>query len=281
MSNPPNFNGLHVASFESRRADDMARLIERHGGVAHVAPSMREVPLDDNPEAVDFAHRLMTGRVDIVIFMTGVGFKHLLAAVERKVDRERFLASLSDCITVARGPKPVAAMREAGITPTHRVGEPNTWRDVLDLLDAHVPIASQTVALQEYGITNPSLIAGLEARGAKVDSIKVYNWELPEDTGPLEETLRLLAAGEMDVVMFTSANQVATVLKMAEQLDLAAAGRRSIAQIASSSALAPRRAKSCGRKGCRSIWSLSIPRWGKWSSPRPSGRASCSTANGT
>src|SRR5690349_13130348 len=114
-----NFNGLRVAAFESRRADEMARMIERHGGIARVAPSMREVPLDENPQAVDFAHRLLTGQIDVVIFMTGVGFRHLLAAVERKVDRTRFLASLSDVVTIARGPKPVAAMREVELTPTH------------------------------------------------------------------------------------------------------------------------------------------------------------------
>jgi uroporphyrinogen decarboxylase len=196
----------------------MARMIERHGGVARVAPSMREVPLDENPQAVDFANRLLTGQIDVVIFMTGVGFRHLLAAVERKVDRTRFLASLSDVITIARGPKPVAAMREVELTPTHRVGEPNTWRDVLALIDAHVPIANQIVAVQEYGITNPSLIAGLEARGAQVLNVKVYDYDWPEDTAPLEATVRDLAAGNIDVVMFTSANQVAQVLRMAEKL---------------------------------------------------------------
>jgi uroporphyrinogen-III synthase len=76
------FAGLHVAAFESRRADDMARLIERHGGLPHVAASMREVPLDENREAVDFAHRLITAEIDLVIFLTGVGIKHLVAAIE-------------------------------------------------------------------------------------------------------------------------------------------------------------------------------------------------------
>ena len=227
-NNGPSFNGLHVAAFESRRADDTRRLIERHGGAAHIAPSMREVPMEDNTDAVDFANRLMTGQVDVVILMTGVGFNHLLGAVERKVDRQRFLNSLADCVTVARGPKPVAAMREVGLTPTYRVPEPNTWREVLDTLDKGVPVASQNVALQEYGVTNPSLIAGLEARGASVESVKVYNWELPEDTGPLEETLRLLADGRIDVAMFTSANQVAHVLQMAERLDLSEAVREAL-----------------------------------------------------
>lgn len=217
-SKKANFAGLRVAVLESRKADEMAKLIERFGGVPSVSPSMREVPLDDNPEAVDFANRLMTGQIDIVIFMTGVGFRHTLTALDRKVDRERFLASLADCVTIVRGPKPLAAMREVGLTPTHKVAEPNTWRELLELIDAGIPIASQTILLQEYGVPNPSLVAGLEARGANVVTLKVYDWELPEDIGPLEANVRALAAGERDVVMFTSANQVVNMLRMAEQL---------------------------------------------------------------
>ena len=43
---------------------------------------------DDNPVAVDFAHRLITGQIGIVILLTGVGLRHLLSAVERHVDRQ-------------------------------------------------------------------------------------------------------------------------------------------------------------------------------------------------
>jgi uroporphyrinogen decarboxylase len=100
------------------------------------------------------------------------------------VNRQRFLDTLSDVVTIARGPKPAAAMHEVGLTPTHRVPEPNTWRELLQTIDANVPVANQTVALQEYGITNPSLIAGLEARGADVLRLQVYRWELPEDEPP-------------------------------------------------------------------------------------------------
>ena len=214
------FDGLHVAAFESRKAGEMARLIERSGGIPHVSPSMRETPLSDNPAAVDFAHRLITGEVGIVIFLTGVGFKQLLEFVSRHVDRQRFLDSLSDVVTVARGPKPVAAMKEVGLTPTHKVPEPNTWRELLTTIDQHVPVANQTVALQEYGKTNPSLIAGLEVRGARVLQVPVYRWEFPEDTGPLEENLLALTEGKIDVIMFTSAQQVHNLLTLAEHLNL-------------------------------------------------------------
>ena len=215
-----DFNGLSVAALESRRAEDMQRLIQRHGGVAHVSPSMREVPIDPNRDAIDFAYRVITGHVHVVVLMTGVGFRYLLKAIERHVDRQRFLDSLSDITTICRGPKPAAAMREVGVTPTHRVPEPNTWRELLQTIDTHVPIANQVVGLQEYGVTNASLVAGLEARGATVDSIRVYGWEFPEEVQPLEANVRALAAGERDLLLLTSAHQIVNMLRMAEQLNM-------------------------------------------------------------
>ena len=218
--NQPNFNGLRVAAFESRRRDEMQRMIEKLGGTPFVSPSLREVPVAENREAIDFAYQVLTGQINIAIFLTGVGFKHLLAAIEKHLDKQRFLNALSDIITIVRGPKPVAAMREVGITPTYRAAEPNTWREVLQLIDQQVPVANQIVGLQEYGVTNRSLIAGLEARGAQVATVRVYQWELPEDTQPLIANVRAVAAGERDVLMFTSAHQVVNVLRMATELNL-------------------------------------------------------------
>src|SRR5438105_570737 len=127
----PDFAGLRVTAFESRRATEMARLIERLGGEAHVSPSMREVAIGENRAAIDFANHVITGQIDVVIWMTGVGIRHLIAEIERHVDRARFLAAVSDITTVARGPKPVVVLKELGLEPTIRVPEPNTWREVL------------------------------------------------------------------------------------------------------------------------------------------------------
>ena len=58
----PDFGGMQVASFESRRADDIRRLIERYQGQPHVSPSMREVALEENRPSIDLANRIMTSR---------------------------------------------------------------------------------------------------------------------------------------------------------------------------------------------------------------------------
>ncbi len=222
---PNHYDGLRIAALESRRADDMTRLITRHGGLAHVSPSMREVPIEPNREAIDFAYEVMTAQIGVVVLMTGVGFKYLLKAIERHVDTQRFLDALSDSITICRGPKPAAAMREVGLTPTHRVPEPNTWRELLQTIDNEVSIANQIVAVQEYGVSNPSLVAGLEARGATAKPVRVYGWDFPEDTVLLEQNVRAIAAGERDMLLVTSGHQIVNMLRMAEQLNLVEALR--------------------------------------------------------
>ena len=215
-----DFHGLRIAALESRRADDMARMIGRLGGEAHVSPSMREVPIEPNRSAIDFAYRVITGEIHNVLLMTGVGFRYLLRAIERHVDQQRFLDALSDVVTVCRGPKPAAAMREFGITTTYRAPEPNTWREVLQTIDANMSIANQVVGLQEYGVSNASLVAGLEARGATVEPIRVYGWDFPAETKPLEANIRAIAAGQRDVLLLTSAHQVVNMLRMAEKLQI-------------------------------------------------------------
>ncbi|HEX3599189.1 MAG TPA: uroporphyrinogen decarboxylase family protein, partial [Lacipirellulaceae bacterium] len=215
-----NFAGLRVASFESRRADDIERMIAKFGGVPFVSPSMREVSVGHNRAAIEFANRLITGGIDVVIFLTGVGARILVEQVERHVDRAQFLAALSDVKTVVRGPKPLAVLKEFGIAPTIVVPEPNTWRELLSALDEKLPVANLVVGLQEYGVTNRSLVAGLEARGAAVESVHVYDWALPEDCGPFEQNIRRIVAGEINVAMFTSANQVLNLLKLADELGI-------------------------------------------------------------
>ncbi len=89
-------------------------MIERRGGIAIVAPSMREVPLEDNHAALDFAESLLAGEFDAVVFMTGVGTRALFQAIETRHQRAAITAALARLTTVARGPKPIRALRDLG-----------------------------------------------------------------------------------------------------------------------------------------------------------------------
>lgn len=209
-----------VVAFESRRAVEMAALIRKQGGDPFVAPSMREVPLAEQPAALDFARALAAGEVDVLVCLTGVGTRALVEAVEPELPRDRLVALLAATTLVARGPKPVAALRELGLAPAVTVREPNTWRELLAAIDGARAVAGKRVVVQEYGVSNPELLAGLRDRGAIVTPVAVYRWALPSDLEPLREAIRRVSAREADVALFTSATQLAHVLQVAETMHL-------------------------------------------------------------
>src|SRR6267142_2845596 len=159
MSNA-GFAGLRVLTLESRRAQEMAKLISNAQGRPVVAPSMREVPLESNVQALEFASILFASQLDMVIFLTGVGTRVLTRVIETTHTREQFVTALRRLAIVARGPKPAAVLREMEVPISLLVPEPNTWRELLQALDDNpaLNVRDRRVAVQEYGVSNSELL---------------------------------------------------------------------------------------------------------------------------
>jgi uroporphyrinogen-III synthase len=217
------FDGLRVLSLESRRSAEIERLIRSQGGVCFVAPSMREIPLEQNSEAFEFAAGLLGGEFDLVVFLTGVGARLLRQVVEPRFPG--FVEALRSVAVVVRGSKPAAVMREWSVPIAVSVPEPNTWREILKATEGRT---ERRIAVQEYGRQSPELLDGLRARGAQVTTVPVYQWDLPEDLGPLREAVRRLAAGDFDVVLLTTSMQVVHLLRVAAESGAEDAVRRAL-----------------------------------------------------
>ena len=227
------FDGLRVISFESRRATEMGELIRRQGGDPFVAPSMREAPIENNLEAFGFAERLFRGEFDSMIFLTGVGTRALNKVLASRYPEEQFAEALRKIAVAARGPKPLAALRELKVPVAVTAPEPNTWRELLAVLDGRTECK---IAVQEYGKSNSELLEALRAKGAEVTPVRVYQWDLPEDLAPLREAVHRIAEGRADVAMFTTSIQLPHLFQIAGEEQLTepmqqALGRMVIASI--------------------------------------------------
>lgn len=188
---------------------------------------MREVPLDENEDAFRFAERLLGGSFDMVIFLTGVGTRHLLNVLSTRYDPVPIIEALRKVTVVARGPKPSAALRELNVPVQINAPEPNTWRELLQATEGR---PERRVAIQEYGKPNDELVAGLKARGAEVTTVPVYAYALPTDLGPLRSAVDLLSENGCDVTMFTTSQQVVHLMQIAREMnreDAVAQGLRS------------------------------------------------------
>ncbi len=215
-----SFNGLRVLSLESRRAKEVEKLIRTYGGEPIVVPAMREVGLESNQQALEFASGILAGSYDLVIFMTGVGVRAMLEIVQTRFDREEFLTALRKVKIAARGAKPASVLRELKIPVDVTSEEPSTWREVLQAIDAAYgdSLRQMHVAVQEYGASNPELLAELNSRSRELTKVPVYQWALPEDLQPLRECVLGLLNGMVDVVLFMTAVQIIHLFRVAEQM---------------------------------------------------------------
>jgi uroporphyrinogen-III synthase len=219
------FDGLRVLAFESRRAEEMATLIRKQGGDPFVAPSMREVPLEKQESALEFGQRLLAGDFDCVVLLTGVGTRLLWKVLTSRYPEADLKAALARTTVVVRGPKPSAALRELGLTPSVQVPEPNTWRELLTAME---PLSETKIALQEYGKSNIDLIEGLKVQGRAVFTVPIYGWDLPEDTAPLRQAAARLIAGKVDATLFTTSVQMVNLMRVADEEGIGAQVREGL-----------------------------------------------------
>ncbi|HZP07046.1 MAG TPA: uroporphyrinogen-III synthase [Terracidiphilus sp.] len=248
---------------ESRRATEIAKLIRTYGGEPSVAPAMREIPVESNHEALEFAGRLLHGDFDLVIFLTGVGVRRLTEIVASRYDKELFLEGLRRVKIASRGPKSSSALRELGVPVAVTAPEPCTWREMIGALDgAFGPsLEGLRAAVQEYGASNPELLSALTEHQVQWTRVPVYQWALPEDLEPLKGAIRSIIAGEVDVIIFLTSVQVAHLFQIAEEMGAAEALREGMARTVLLS-IGPSTTEELERHGVRPDFIPSHPKMG-------------------
>ena len=226
MTNQNNkFEGLAVATigdFSSEKfRQQIQESIQGQQGIAklfdfHSQETRNQETATTNSPIADFANRLLTAGVDTVIFVTGVGVRHLVDQASRMVDRQRFLDCLSDVTTIAGSNNANLALAQLGIEPTISVDNANSWRDILMAIDRRAPVVNQTVALEEsaaiYG-----LVSGLEARGASVIRMPIFAQSPPANPQAAIGFFEQLEAGEFQVILFYSPENAAEFCFLATQ----------------------------------------------------------------
>ena len=86
-----SLSGLKVILFEARHAKTLADLVAKQGGEPFSAPAMKEVPIENNPQVLQFGEKLLRGEVDLLVLLTGVGTRYMTEILETKYPREKIL----------------------------------------------------------------------------------------------------------------------------------------------------------------------------------------------
>ena len=211
--------GRTIAFLESRRADELTRMIERAGGLPVGVPVVREVPVEDQGEIRSWLENLARGEFDVVIFLTGGGCRDLLERAEDYGVGADVVAALARARVVARGPKPAHVLRQRAIPIAFIPPEPNTSDELLTELGGW-DLAGKSIGLQLYGGASPfldRLRAGLLALETRVHEVAPYRWEGPTDLEPVRDLIGRCVMGGIDALALLSSSHIDGLFAVAEE----------------------------------------------------------------
>jgi uroporphyrinogen-III synthase len=199
-----------------RQLDVLAGLLERRDVDVVRCPLVAILDSPDRDDVVDWIERFCEEPMGLLVVYTGEGVRRLVGFAEGADLRHSFVAALAKTPLLTRGPKPVRALRELGITPDYPALAPTT-DGVIETLDA-LDLAGKRVGVQLYGRDpNRKLIDYLTGRGVTPDCVAPYVYASESDDAAVEALIGRLAAGEIDAIAFTSKAQVERLVAIAER----------------------------------------------------------------
>jgi uroporphyrinogen-III synthase len=216
-----------IALLEARQGSELVGLIRRHGGTPVWVPAVREVKVVSGRQVLAFVDAVARGACPVVVFQTGVGVNLLMKEAEQLGRLDELVEALRRVTTVARGPKPGAALSQRGLRATIGTRSPYTTADLLDAV-AELPLAGVTVALVNYGERNELLSQELQRRGARLEELQLYEWAMPEAVEPLRRLVRELLDGVLDAIAFTSQIQARHLFQVAGEMGVGTALTRAL-----------------------------------------------------
>lgn len=210
---------ISVGILEHRFTKEFSTLFEKLGATVYACALLEEKPVENREELQTFIRHVLDGNLDMMIFLTGVGARFLVAEAESMGTKDEFIKALSKVTIVVRGPKPVAALRQLSLRPDITPQNPTT-EGVIETLrekDLH----GRRIGVQLYGTPNPQLVSALQAKGASVTPVQVYAYGAAADSSAVNEFIGRVLDGKIQVIAFTSGPQVNMLFDFAAQSGLA------------------------------------------------------------
>lgn len=207
-----------IALAEGRQLEELAQMLEKEGARTLRCPLLSILDAPDETPVLRWLRQLSAGEFAWVILFTGEGVRRLLALAERHGLRDSVIAALGRTQTLTRGPKPVKAMKEAGLAPTRIAPAPTTDGVIASLRS--IELRGQAVGVQMYSDANPPLMEYLRGAGATVYPVLPYVYAPASDAERVAGLIQQMADGRVDVVVFTSSPQVDRLFDVAAERQL-------------------------------------------------------------
>ncbi|MDR2213447.1 MAG: uroporphyrinogen-III synthase [Pseudomonadales bacterium] len=208
--------GRRIAIGETRQQRLLATLLRNRGAQVIEVPLISILDAPDPAPVRQWLDEFIAQPPRLLILLTGEGLTRLLSLATQTGLRAAFLQTLAAVPVLCRGPKPERVLRELGLAAAHAAAAPTTDGVIATLQT--LPLSGARVGVQLYGEEpNLKLMDALRAAGAQPLPVAPYVYADQEADEKVRALLRALAAGELDVLVFTSQPQFKRLQEVARR----------------------------------------------------------------
>src|SRR5690348_14523125 len=172
----------------------------RLGAHVMLGPTIATVKLPDPDLLRRRTEEIIADPPDYFIANTGIGIRTWLGAADDWGLSRPLVEALGRATVTSRGPKATGALSSAGLPPQWK----SSTEQLGDLVDHVIDqgLSGRRVVLQLHGDDGAEFVARLEEAGARVTTVPVYIWQLPEDPRPALNLIDHTCAGDVDALTF-------------------------------------------------------------------------------
>lgn len=211
--------GRTIAIPETRELDLFAQMLEQRGAATVRCPLVAILDAPDPAPVIAWLKLLAADRFNDLVLLTGEGLRRLLATAERTGTKEAVIAALGKIRMITRGPKPARALRDIGLRNDVAAEQPTSDGIIAAL--AKLDLNGRAVGVQLYGTEpNLKLINFIRQAGATPYPVAPYIYAGKADDGKVIALIKQLALGEIDVIAFTSTQQITRLNDVAKENQL-------------------------------------------------------------
>jgi uroporphyrinogen III methyltransferase/synthase len=196
------------------QAEEAAEMITRRGGTPYLIPAIEIKGASDLKPIKKFISELHKEEVDLIIFMSVNGVRHLLSAAESLGILAEALDGLRKTVMLAIGPR-TARELESHQIKVDIVPSKYTSEGVMERLE-QLDVSGKKVRIPRTSSATPVLKEKLWEMDALVQEVYVYESAVPEDKKLGEKFFQDLTNGNIDAIVFGSTSCVKNLFHMLE-----------------------------------------------------------------
>jgi uroporphyrinogen-III synthase len=204
-----------VITRPKHQAEDLAKIVEKLGGVSRLAPTVEIGNVPNNDKVKEPLNSIAKGKADMIIFMSQNGVTSFFSLVEMNSLKSKIIRAMEKMTVIAIGSKTKKKVEDQGI----KVDVTPTDHSSIGLAKelSGLDLENKTIAIPRTDKATDYLNEKLKDSNAQLLQFTTYETRIPADPSEILVLIDDIINRKIDIITFTSSATAYNLFNIAKE----------------------------------------------------------------